>query len=57
MGLALATHAVLPSAYLHGVGTPKGLGLSPEGMDFAAAYPARTFPCQRFVLALAGHDA
>jgi hypothetical protein len=26
-------------------------------MDFAAQYPARTFPCQRFTLALASDGA
>lgn len=48
---------MLPSANLHGVGTPKGLTLAREGMDFAAQYPARTFPCQRFAPALTGSDA
>lgn len=57
MRLALATHPVLPSAFLHCVGTPKGLGLSPEGMDFAAPYLARTFPCQRFTPALTDNGA
>jgi hypothetical protein len=57
MRLAMATHAVLPSADSYGVGTPKGLVLAHEGMSFAAQYPARTFPCQRFAPALAGNDA
>lgn len=57
MRLALATHPVLPSAYSYCVGTPEDLGIAPEGMDFAAEYPARTFPCQRFAPALAGNDA
>ncbi len=57
MRLAMATHAVLPSADSYGVGTPKGLVLAHEGMYFAAQYPARTFPCQRFAPALAGNDA
>ena len=57
MRLALATHPILPSAYTYCVGTPEGLGLSPEGMDFAAEYPARTFPCQRFTSVLTGSGA
>jgi hypothetical protein len=55
--LALATSATSPSAFSYCVGTPKGLGHSPEGIDFAAEYPARTFPCRRFAAALAGSDA
>jgi len=55
--LALATHSVLPSAFSYCVGTPEGLVLSHEGIDFAAAYPTRTFPCQRFAVALASHVA
>jgi len=47
----MAAHRVLPSAYLHGVGTPKWF------MDFAARYPARTFPCQRFADAVTRADA
>ena len=39
--LALAPHSILPSAFLHSVGTP-------DGQLFAAQYSARTFPCQRF---------
>jgi hypothetical protein len=57
MRLALATHPILPSAYSYGVGTPEGLGREPEGMDFAAQYLARTFPCQRFTAALTGRGA
>lgn len=53
----MASRSVLPSAILHGVGTPKGLPLAREGMDFAAQYPARTFPCQRFAPVLADNDA
>src|SRR5439155_12606997 len=49
--LALATHWVWPSAYLHGVGTPEWF------MDFAAQYPARSFPCQRFAPVLADRCA
>jgi hypothetical protein len=40
--LALATHTMWPSACVHGVGTPE------LSTNFAAQYPARTFPCQRF---------
>ena len=39
---------VWPSAYLHSLGTPDHPLLSPRGMDFAAQYPARAYPCQRF---------
>jgi hypothetical protein len=39
---------VLPWAYLHSLGTPNYPHLSARGMDFAAQYPARTYPCQRF---------
>lgn len=53
----MASCPVLPSAILHDVGTPKDLSLTREGMDFAAQYPARTFPCQRFAPALADSDA
>ncbi len=53
----MASCPVLPSAIRHGVGTPKGLALARESMDFAAQYPARTFPCERFVPALADSDA
>jgi hypothetical protein len=53
----MATHSVWPSAVSYGVGTPEGLVLAHEGMSFAAQYPTRTFPCQRFAPALAGSDA
>jgi hypothetical protein len=53
----VATLAVLPSAFSYCVGTPEGLGHAPEGISFAAEYPTRTFPCQRFAPALAGNDA
>jgi hypothetical protein len=53
----LATGSVLPSALSYGVGIPKGLGRSPEGIDFAAEYPTRTFPCQRFAPALTSSNA
>ena len=49
--------AVLPSATSYSVGTPEGLVLTHKGMDYAAGYPARTFPGQRFAPALAGRDA
>jgi hypothetical protein len=55
--LAMATHLVLPSAVSYSVGTPKGLVLAHEGMSFAAQYPTRTFPCQRFALVLTDDDA
>ena len=41
---------VWPSAFSYGVGTP-------EGVSFAAQYPACTYPCQRFAPALAGNNA
>src|SRR5207253_253419 len=40
-----ATHRVWPSASPYSVGAPE--------RDFAAEYPACTFPCQRFTLVLA----
>jgi len=46
LGLALAAPRMLPPAYLHSVGTP-------ELLYFAAQYPARPFPCQRFAGAVA----
>jgi hypothetical protein len=55
--LAMAILAVWPSAFSYRVGTPEGLVLAHEGMSFAARYPTRTFPCQRFAPALAGNDA
>jgi hypothetical protein len=53
----MAAHPVLPSAYLHSVGTPEYPELAPRGMDFAAQYPARAYPCQRFAADLAIDDA
>jgi hypothetical protein len=44
----MAAAPVLPSASLHGLGTPDDPQLAPRGMDFAAQYPARAYPCQRF---------
>jgi hypothetical protein len=41
---------MVPSAYPHCVGAP-------EMGSFAAQYPARTYPCQRFDAALAGDSA
>ena len=55
--LALATHAVLPSAASDGVGTPDAPGSRPRVYYFVAQYPARIFPCQRFAPALASSDA
>jgi len=49
--LAMAARRVWPSAYLHGIGTPEWV------MDFAAQYPACTFPCQRFAAIVADTDA
>jgi len=42
--LAISARPVLPSAYLHGVGTPKSPRLTPRSWYFAAQYPARTHP-------------
>ena len=53
----MAVQPVLPSAYLHGIGIPEYLPLARQGMYFTAQYPACTFPCQRFVAALAGGSA
>src|SRR6266511_1596062 len=50
LGLAIAPQPVLPSAFLHSVGTP-------DGKLFAAQYSARVFPCQRFAVILADADA
>jgi hypothetical protein len=47
----MAARRVWPSAYLHGVGTPKWV------MFFAAQYPAGTFPCQRFTGVVTRADA
>ena len=44
----MAAAPVWPSAYLHGLGTPVIPQLAPRGMDYAAQYPARAYPCQRF---------
>jgi hypothetical protein len=41
---------VWPSAYSYNVGVP-------EGDSFAAEYPARTYPCQRFDAFLADSSA
>ncbi len=38
-----------PSAFLHGVGAP-------EEVSFAAQYPARPFPCQRFAAVLTNEN-
>jgi hypothetical protein len=48
---------VLPSAYLHGVGIPEYLPLSPQDMYFTAQYPACTYLCQRFAFVLADANA
>ena len=44
--LAMARHPMLPSAFLHSVGTL-------NSKLFAARYSARMLPCQRFADALA----
>jgi hypothetical protein len=46
----MAVRVVWPSAYLYSVGAL-------ESEHFAAQYPARGFPCQRFAAALAGVSA
>ena len=46
----MSTRPVWPSASPYSVGTPE------EG-SFAAEYPARTYPCQRFDAALTGGSA
>jgi hypothetical protein len=48
--LAMARRPVLPSAFLHGVGTP-------DHQLFAAQYSARVFPYQRFTGTLADANA
>lgn len=48
--LAMTVRAVLPSAFLYSVGAP-------DIQHFAAQYPARRFPCQRFDAALASDAA
>ena len=50
MPLAISVRQVVPSASSYGVGVP-------EGVSFAAEYPAHTFPCQRFVAALSSSSA
>ncbi len=50
MRLAVSAHPMLPSAISDGVSIP-------EGFSFAAEYPARTFPYQRFDAALASGSA
>ena len=48
--LALARYTVLPSVLVDAVGTP-------DYQSFAAPYPARMFPCQRFAGLLADTHA
>ena len=50
MHLAMMVRVVLPSAYLYSVGAL-------EYKHFAAQYPARGFPCQRFAAALTSASA
>ena len=49
MRLAVSVHEMVPSASPYSVGIPE--------LDYAAEYPARTFPCQRFVATLASDSA
>ena len=53
----MALRPVLPSAFAHSVGVPEYLPLTRQGMDFAAQYPACTFPCQRFDAVLTDNSA
>ena len=46
----MSRRQVEPSASPYSVGTP-------EEMSFAAEYPARTCPCQRFDAVLSGRSA
>ena len=55
--LANAALTVWPSAYLHNLGTPDLPHLPARGMYYAAQYPARTYPCQRFAHTLANVHA
>ena len=55
--LAISTLPVLPSAWFDNVGTPKWPSLARWWFNFAAQYLACTFPCQRFIYALADADA
>jgi Carboxypeptidase regulatory-like domain len=48
--LAVSVHRMRPSASPYSVGVP-------EKCTFAAEYPARTYPCQRFGVALASGSA
>ena len=48
--LAMTVQSMWPSASLDGVGTP-------DEHDFAAQYPARACPCQRFAAALTSDNA
>jgi hypothetical protein len=50
MRLAISALPILPSAFSYNVGVP-------EEFSFAAEYPARTFPCQRFDAALTSGSA
>ena len=49
--LAITICSVLPSVPYDAVGPPKFI------FTFAAQYPARTSPCQRFAFALANNNA
>jgi hypothetical protein len=50
MHLAISVPGMEPSASSYGVGVP-------EDDPYAAEYPARTFPCQRFDAALTSGSA
>ena len=53
----MAADTVWPSAFSDNLGTPDHPQLSPRGMYYAARYPARAYPCQRFAHTLAGVHA
>ena len=55
--LALSACPVLPSTKMESVGSLKCPWLTPRGANFAAQWPARMYPCRRFVLVLADDDA
>jgi hypothetical protein len=42
--LTVTSHAMLPSAYSDGVGTPDGLGLAPKGLFFRGSIPGPQLP-------------
>ncbi len=46
-----------PSAYFDCLGTPIFPRLTPRGPDYAAQWPTREYPCQRFIQYLTAVDA